>query len=768
MPEPEQRVRLAIQGVVQGVGFRPFVFDLAATLALAGHVANTSEGVLVEVQGSSLAVETFLRELPLRAPPLAFIVEMTVDFLDPIPSPAPMHIRPSEGAIQRSVLIAPDVSLCNDCLRELRDPTDRRYRYPFINCTNCGPRFTIIDDVPYDRALTSMARFPMCAACQAEYNDPRNRRFHAQPNACAICGPHATLHASNGALIATTDPLQQAAILLSNGALVGLKGLGGFHLAVNAYDNDAVVRLRHRKHREGRPLAVMCRDLNEVRRIAEPSAHELELLMSRQRPIVLLPKREPFPLASSVAPGNTHVGVMLPYTPLHALLLDHAPASLVMTSGNVSEEPIVFGNEEAVERLGGIADALVLHDRDILVRNDDSVVMSARGRTAFLRRSRGYVPLPVMLGREVPCVLAVGADLKNTICLTRGRMAFLSQHLGDQSNLAAYASFLDAIGRMKRILGAEPVAVAADLHPDSMPSQWADQAGLPLLRVQHHHAHVASCLAEHQREEDVIGIALDGVGLGTDGTLWGGEILVASVRDFRRVGHLGCVRMPGGDQAAREPWRMAVSHLMHAYGDAWESRMPPALRSIPADRRLAVAQLVATGTASPWTSSTGRLFDAVASLCGLFQESTFEAQAAMGLELAAACSSQEPSEGYEWNPERHDGQIILEPASIVRQVVDDLAMGQQAPSIARRFHQGLANGLARACELVREDTQLGTVALSGGSLQNRLLAGSLRDGLERRGFAVLEQEKVPPNDGGLALGQAIVAAYGVRGGGFRE
>lgn len=755
---PDKRVRVSLQGVVQGVGLRPYIFDLATRHGLSGYVVNNSDGVLLEVQGNEGAVDSFLTTLPRLLPPLAFLVDMRVDPIPVEACPGRMEIRASQVGAWRNVLIAPDVATCNDCLRELRDPADRRYRYPFINCTNCGPRYTIIDDVPYDRPLTSMARFEMCDACRGEYENPRDRRFHAQPNACPRCGPKAWLCLPDGATIACADPIAEAARRLARGAIVAIKGLGGFHLAVDARNDAAVRALRTRKHREEKPLAVMCRDLDEVRRLAEIDDHAQALLSSRHRPIVLLPKQPDYDLAESVAPGNTLVGVMLPYTPLHALLLDDAPASLVMTSGNVSEEPVATGNQEALDRLGTIADVFLMHDRDILVRNDDSVVAVDGGKATFFRRSRGYVPLPIVLSRSGPCVLAVGADLKNTICLTRGSMAFVSQHVGDQANLAAYESFQDTITRLKRILGVEPTRVAADLNPDSMPSQWAEACGLPLVRVQHHHAHVAACLAEHRYEADALGLALDGVGFGEDGSVWGGELLVANQTRFRRIGHLDQVRLPGGDQAARQPWRSAISHLIHTYGDAWESHMPAPLRPIDASKRRAIAELVRTGAGSPWTSSAGRLFDAVSSLCGLVHENSFEARAAVALEMAA-WRAPDLADAYIWTPHLRGNLIVLDPSQIVEQVVHDLTAGVDTASIAGRFHGGFATGWTKACVIARRQSGLSTVALSGGCLQNRLLMRLLAEMLAAAGFDLLLHQKVPPNDGGLSLGQAVVALH---------
>ena len=750
-----QRVHVEVQGVVQGVGFRPFIFDLASRSGLSGWVLNTSDGVTLEVQGNGPQVDAFVRDFVQEAPPLAFIVEVQVANVVPIPGEDGFEIRASRALAQRSALLPPDVCICDDCLRELLDPSDRRHRYPFINCTNCGPRYTIIHDVPYDRDKTSMASFAMCEACRREYEDPRDRRFHAQPNACFACGPRMWLADAAGRSLVSEDPIRQAAAWLRNGKIMAVKGLGGFHLAVDATHAGAVKRLRERKQREAKPLAIMCRDLAEARRHAHIDDHALALLSSRHRPIVLVPKTEGSTLAANVAPDNADIGVMLPYTPLHVLLLGDGPATLVMTSGNLSEEPIAIGNEEAIERLGAIADVFLLHDREILVRNDDSVVGAVGARTTFFRRSRGYVPLPVMLRDDGACALGVGAELKSTVCLTRGRMAFSSQHVGDLSNEPAVDAFVDAVEHLQRVVGARPACVGVDLHPDYASTRWAESLDVPRFAVQHHHAHIAACLAEHQEPGPAIGIALDGVGLGTDGAVWGGEVLLADLVSFRRVGHLGYVRMPGGDQASRQPWRMAVSYLMDAYGEDWRRFCPEALRSIDEGRREAVAGLVQRGVHAPLTSSTGRLFDGMAALCGLFLEARFEAQAAMGLEMAARRGVQDETV---WPVDLgvHD-MLCIPPADFVRCGMQDLAAGVSVPVVAMRFHRTLATALVEACVRVRERTGCDVVAAGGGSLQNRVLSWLLIEGLEKRGFRVLVPERLPPGDGGIALGQAVVA-----------
>ena len=573
-------MRIEISGIVQGVGFRPFVYQLANRFGLKGSVSNTASGVTVHVEGAGQGIDAFVRELRPASPPLARITDIREAPAD-VAGHARFAIAQSTELAQRSTLISPDVAVCADCLAELFDPADRRFGYPFINCTNCGPRYTIIDDVPYDRPKTSMRRFAMCRACQAEYDDPDDRRFHAQPNACAACGPQVRLLDARSGEVAGADPVRKTAELLGQGRIVAVKGLGGFHLAVDARDEAAVARLRKRKGREEKPFAVMSRDLESVRGYASVDDRRAALLTAMERPIVLLEKRRPDPLAPSVSPGNRYFGVMLPYTPLHHLLLDRCPDPLVMTSGNLSEEPICIDNREALERLNGIADAFLVHDRDILLRADDSIVRRAAGQTRFLRRSRGYVPVPVFLQRPQARVLACGAELKNTVCLTKENRAFVSQHIGDLENLETYG-FLDrTVQHLRRILDIRPDIVACDMHPDYLSTRYADaQTGVERIRVQHHHAHIASCLAENRTDGPVIGLAFDGTGYGTDGCIWGGEVLVADTRRFQRVGHLAYVPMPGGAAAIREPWRMAVSYLYDAFGGGFTSLDLPFVRRL--------------------------------------------------------------------------------------------------------------------------------------------------------------------------------------------
>ncbi|MEJ5358621.1 MAG: carbamoyltransferase HypF [Desulfobacterales bacterium] len=745
--------RLLVNGIVQGVGFRPFVYQLALRHGLKGEVGNTSEGVQIDIEGPPEKLAAFEAELVSRTPPLARITELRAADGE-VRGLQTFRIAESRRGTSMETLIPPDVAVCADCLAELFDPHDRRFRYAFINCTNCGPRYTIIEDIPYDRPKTSMRDFPMCAACRAEYEDPADRRFHAQPNACPVCGPRLELRSAAGERVEAADPVAAAAALLREGAVLAVKGLGGFHLAVDAFDARAVARLRERKRREEKPLAVMSPDLAAVRAYAFVEEEEGRLLSSPERPIVLLRKRPESPLAAGVAPRNRDVGVLLPYTPLHHLLLAEGFSALVMTSGNLSEEPIASGNEEALARLSGIADAFLLHDRGIVRRCDDSVVRRVAGKTRFVRRARGYVPRPVFLSRRLPPLLAVGAELKNTVCLVKGDRAFLSPHIGDLENLATYEAFCETIAHLERVLEIRPEILACDLHPDYLSTRWAEErSGVALRRVQHHHAHVAACMAEHGLEGPVIGIACDGTGYGPDGTVWGGEVLAADTVGFERLAHLACVPMPGGTAAIREPWRMAVSHLQAAYGSGFSRLELPFLAEVGAEKIRAAAALGASGINSPLTSSLGRLFDAVAAIVGLRRRVAFEGQAAMELEMEAA---EGVEDAYETEWEEGSPRRIL-PEPILRGVVADVLRGRPASEISARFHNGLVRLFVRLCRRIRAERGLSRVVLSGGVFQNARLLADLSCGLAAAGFAVYSHEQVPTNDGGIALGQALIA-----------
>lgn len=751
--------QIDINGIVQGVGFRPFVYQLARRHGLTGRVANTAMGVTVHVEGQASEIDAFAQAVSDHAPPLAHITKISQQDR-PLEGHTDFVIAASHGAPLRAALISPDVAICAECLGELFDPSDRRYRYPFINCTNCGPRYTIIEDIPYDRPKTAMRHFTMCARCQAEYDDPMNRRFHAQPNACPECGPRVALYDPQQQPVAGDDPIRQAAVLLSEGHIVAVKGLGGFHLAVDALNDAAVERLRQRKVRAEKPLAVMSADLDTIRTYAYLDEADAQLLTSMQRPIVLLPKRLPEKLAFSVAPRNHYYGVMLPYTPLHYVLLESGFTALVMTSGNLSEEPIAIENEDAFRLLEGIADYFLIHDREIYLRSDDSIVRRLAGETRMLRRSRGYVPVPVFLKRAVPPVLACGAELKNTVCLTRGNQAFLSQHVGDLENPATEAFFEKTIAHLERILDIRPQLIACDRHPDYLSTHWAkSRPGLPLVEVQHHHAHVAACMAEHQLEGPVIGLAFDGTGFGGDGTVWGGEILLADTAGFRRTACLEPVPMPGSAAAIREPWRMGLSYLHHVYGEAlWELPLPFLKTLDNAKARLVVAA-AAKGINAPLTSSLGRLFDGVAAMVGLRREVAFEGQAAMELEMIADGREQG---GYPlaWSQEAVM-QIALAP--LITALVDDVLAGVPAFIISRRFHDTIIALGAQMCAAIGSQTHLDRVVLSGGCFQNGLLLEGLLHTLEKHGLTAFAHRLAPTNDGGIALGQAVVAAAWAEG-----
>lgn len=763
------RKKLFVQGIVQGVGFRPFVYRLAMNENLKGFVTNTPKGVEIEIQGDEDSVLRFVQRLHAELPPLASIT--SVDELSiPITDEADFHIIASRQETGRSTLISPDMSVCDDCLMEMFSPQDRRYRYPFINCTNCGPRYTIIQDVPYDRPKTTMSVFKMCPECQAEYDNPLNRRFHAQPNACPVCGPKVWLSDSKGVVMKSDDPILDAIRFLKEGKILAIKGLGGFHLSCDASHEDAVDQLRSRKLREEKPLAVMARDLKSISRFAEVSPHEEDLLQTPRRPIVLLLKKANHPLAPSVAPRNGYFGTMLPYTPLHYLLLEKEFDALVMTSGNLSEEPIAIDNDEALSRLGEIADVFLMHDRDIHLRGDDSVTRFTAGLPRIIRRSRGYAPMPVFLRKACPSVLAVGGELKNTLCVLKDERAFLSQHIGDLENLETLSFFEECVTHLRHILDIDPVAIVHDMHPDYLSTQWTlKQSEIPLIQVQHHHAHIASCLAENGRDERVIGLSLDGTGYGSDGHIWGGEVLICDLKSFERAAHFSYKKMPGGGLAIREPWRMAVSYLHSIYvrqfGDSqvkdfvrWLGPIP-LLSEIPEEHIATIVQMMQKGINSPLTSSLGRLFDGVAAIIGLREHVAYEGQAAIELEMGMNHLPDKPSERYGFDLDLNQSPILVNPDAVILAIIDDLKKGIATGIISYKFHTALIQIFLDICHNLREQTQLNVVALSGGCFQNRFLLERLMAQLRSSGFDVLSHSQVPTNDGGLALGQAVLGAY---------
>ncbi|HEY2669186.1 MAG TPA: carbamoyltransferase HypF [Rugosimonospora sp.] len=754
------RMRIRVEGVVQGVGFRPFVHTLATKLRLGGHVGNDVAGVFIEVEGPAGTVEEFLVALRGLAPPLSSIDRVATELTAPLGTQG-FAIVASHAAGAAATLISADSATCADCLRELHDPADRRYGYPFINCTNCGPRFTIVRGVPYDRPLTTMAGFPMCPDCAEEYHDPADRRFHAQPICCPACGPTLLLRDAAGHVL-PGDPVTGAVEALRAGRVLAVKGLGGYHLACSAADADAAARLRSRKHREDKPFAVMVPDLAAARRLCEVDPAAEALLTGRAGPIVLMDRRDTARtggIAPSVAPGNRSLGVLLPYTPLHHLLLGHLAGPIVLTSGNVSDEPIAYGDEDAATRLAPIADAFLTHDRPIHVRTDDSVVRAFRGRPMPIRRSRGYAPEPVRLAWETPRpVLACGAELKNTFCLARGRHAFVSHHIGDLENYPTLRSFAEGIEHFSRLFEVRPKVIAHDLHPEYLSTKYAlehevtDRVALHRVAVQHHHAHVASCLADNRHPGPVIGVAFDGTGYGTDGTIWGGELLLADLAGFTRAGHLAPVPLPGGVAAIRQPWRMAVAYLDSAFDSAPPDGLDLLRRHDPGWHQ--VAALGRGGLNSPPTSSAGRLFDALAALVGVRDAVNYEGQAAIELEQRTDRAEDGAYRaGIEPGP-----PLRISGADLIRSAVADLTAGVAAGIIAARFHNGVVDAIVRACVALRAGSGLSVVALSGGVFQNLLLLERTVARLTGSGFEVLTHSRVPSNDGGISLGQAAVAA----------
>ena len=760
--------RIEIHGVVQGVGFRPFVYRLAKGHHIAGWVRNTSWGVEMEVEGQGDALARFVHDLAAKAPPLARIESLVAQEIavNGYQSFEILHSEPQEGAYQ---LVSPDIATCADCLREVLDPADRRYRYPFTNCTNCGPRFTIIEDVPYDRPRTTMRAFRMCPDCRQEYDDPLDRRFHAQPNACPVCGPHLTLLDAQGRPLAERESaLAQAVARLRAGYILAIKGLGGYQLACDATRSEAVARLRQRKRRPHKPFAVMVTDLHEATQHAELSNAERALLNSPAAPIVLLPWREGSPIAPEVAPGTRIIGLMLPYTPLHHLLLRDVGLPLVMTSGNLSEEPIARDNDEALRRLAGIADYFLVHNRDIYSRYDDSVWFVPAGGPQPIRRARGYAPFPIRLPIATPPILACGPELKNTFCLTRDRYAFLSQHIGDMGNLETWEHFEETLRLYRALFHVAPEIVAHDMHPDYRTTRFALTQPQPRVAVQHHHAHLAACLAEHGVLDPVIGVIMDGTGYGLDGRIWGGEFLIGDARGFQRAAHLQNLPLPGGDSAIRKPYRIALAYWQALLG---EHPLPAALARIPEAERTAIAAMVTRGINAPLTSSAGRLFDAVSALLGICQEASYEAQAAIELE-AMAQRPWHDAEPYPLAIEEYEGvqswgqvrpwvmltrELDLRP--LFEALAYDVAAGMSPATIAWRFHLTMASWIVQTCALLRRQTGLEQVALSGGCFQNRLLLSLLLPRLCEQGFTTLLHQQAPCNDGGVALGQALIAHY---------
>ena len=749
-----RRVRHRFSGIVQGVGFRPFIYRLAVSSGLAGFVHNSTEGVIVEVEGGVQSLEAFLVRVRQEVPPQAEIYEITSS---EIPAQGQREFRIIQSALSgiSDVQISPDIATCDDCLAELFDPSDRRYKYPFINCTNCGPRLTIIKDIPYDRERTSMSVFPLCAQCSQEYEDPANRRFHAEPNACPVCGPGLKLLDDKGKMVQAQDVLAEATKRIKAGSILSIKGLGGFHLCVDAVNDGALQRLRDRKYREEKPLAIMVRDINQAEAVAYLSHEERELLLSPSRPIVLLKARQDSPISPLVAPYMSTLGIMLPYTPLHHLLLEADFTALVMTSANQTDEPICIDNDEVVKRLAGIADAFVVHNRQIVVRCDDSVAMVARNKPYLLRRSRGYAPKPVLLKHALPDVLAVGGHLKATVCIVKGGMAYLSPHIGDLETPLARDFLHETIERMQHITQCAPRIVACDMHPQYYSTRVASTLGArEVIRVQHHHAHIVSCMAENRITGKVIGLAMDGTGYGEDGRIWGGEFLIADEAGFERSGHLRYLPLLGGEAAIKQPWRFGISLLREAFGDTWPD-VASRLGIVPEGYSCEhLNKIMDAGMNSPLTSSLGRVFDGVASIIDLKRFVSFEGQAAMELEAAAKPGS------VDVLPYRifQEGETsILDLIPLVKAIVEARFAGMEAPGLASAFHATLIASFIDMAGLLRERTGISRVALSGGCFQNRILLEGCADELERGGFEVFTHQRIPANDGGVALGQAVIA-----------
>ncbi len=762
--QPQVAKHIEITGIVQGVGFRPFVYNLAVGHGLCGWVRNTSGCVEIEVEGSADAIDSFVEKLSTEAPPLARIETISVTDKSPDGGDRFVILKslPQAGAYQ---LVSPDIATCADCLRELFDPGDRRYNYPFINCTNCGPRFTIIKDIPYDRPKTTMCKFPMCQDCQAEYEDPTDRRFHAQPNACPVCGPHIWLAQAERPLprLQDAEVIAEASHLLKAGQILALKGLGGFHLACDATDAGAVQRLRERKHRPHKPFALMMSSMEEVHRHCWVRPAEETLLRSSASPIVLLRWRENSTVARGVAPNNRYLGVMLPYTPLHHLLLRQVTRPLVMTSGNLSEEPIAKDNDEAMRRLGRLADNFLFHDRDIHARYDDSVwFVPLPDHPQPIRRARSYAPHPVRLSFPLGRILACGAELKNTFCLTRDQYAFVSQHIGDMENLETLQHFESTVKLYEQLFRAEPGLIACDVHPDYLATRYAKERaaeeGLPLFAIQHHHAHIASCLADNDWPADggpVIGVAMDGTGLGSDGRIWGGEFLIADYRTFRRFGHLQYLPLPGGDAATRKPYRIALAYLHRCLGTTPDL---PFLSAVPEEELEIIQRMVERGINTPLTSSCGRLFDAVSALLNICQETSYEAQAAIELEMAAG-DLERGGTIYPFSISLDEAVHIVHLDALLQSIVEAIHRGLSRQEVSATFHDTLAEMIAQMCQLMREEGGMNTAALSGGCFQNRQLLRLTVDALQSRGFDVLLHRQVPCNDGGLSVGQALIAHF---------
>ncbi len=751
------RKNIIIKGIVQGVGFRPFIHKLVKNYNLPGWVLNSNQGVEIEVEGKIEEINSFVSNIKEKLPPLAKIEKIEVRQLS--------LVGYKEFSIKKSivkeedsfVLVSPDISICEDCLQELFDSHNRRFRYPFINCTNCGPRFTIIKDIPYDRKKTTMNNFIMCSLCQSEYDNIEDRRYHAQPNACADCGPQVSLY-YNKRRIEGINPIKEAVKLLKEGKIGAIKGLGGFHLACDATNDKAVARLRRLKNREAKPFALMSFNLEKIMQYCKAGEKEKEWLMNRARPIVLLKKRVDSLISPSVAPHNNYLGVMLPYTPLHYLLLKNNFAALIMTSGNIADQPIIADNLEALEKLDGIVDFFLFYNRDIFNRCDDSVIKAINGEKVFFRRSRGYVPYPIMLDFKLREVLALGGELKNTISFSRENYIFPSQYLGDLKSAETLEFFKESIKVFANMFKMKPKIIACDLHPDYLSTQYAEEMKvnkrLEIVKVQHHHAHIVSCMAENNVKEKVIGVAYDGTGYGDDGNIWGGEFLLCDHKKYSRVGYLKYYPLPGGDKVITEPWRMAYSYLYSIYGSKAKILDIDFIRRMDYGKLSIIEKMIDKNINSPFTSSCGRLFDAVSSLIGIKDEISYEGQAAM--ELESFCASGIKGK-YNFCVYMEEEKFIIDPQEIFIDIIKDLKKGLDKKIIAAKFHNTVTEFTVDLCGKIRENTGINKIALSGGVFQNKYLTEKVIFSLEDKGFEVYIQRKVPPNDGGISLGQAVVA-----------
>jgi len=754
-----QSKRLTIRGMVQGVGFRPFIFNLANRFFLKGDVSNTSFGVSINVEGRAGDIESFYDLISSKCPPLALITDISIQDI-PFKKFNDFSISPSSTDNDKTGMVLPDISVCDKCVSEMFDPLDRRFQYPFINCTECGPRYSIIQDIPYDRHKTSMKQFNMCKSCLTEYTDYKNRRFHAQPNACEKCGPEFFLYDRYENLINTKNPVKETATLLKNGYIVAIKGIGGFHLAVDAENEQAVKLLRQRKIRPEKPFALMSFSIEDIKEYALIDKKEEKSLHSLQRPVVLLKKRSPSFLPEVIAPRNNSIGVMLPYAPLHYLLLQENFSALVMTSGNINGEPVVAKNKAAFKELHGIADYFLINNREILHRSDDSVIRHISGVPAFIRRSRGYVPAPLLLKKNIPEILACGGDLKNVICLTKNNKAFLSRHIGNIENPEAFRLYIETIKHMQGVFNIEPEIIAHDLHPNYLSSKFAkkyasENPDILRVPVQHHHAHIAACMAENMIDGPVIGLALDGTGYGTDGRIWGGEVLIVEADHFQRAAHLEYISMPGAAAAVREPWRMGIGYLYHTFGNDFLDLGIPFLKKIDKKRIKTLVQMISAKINSPLTSSMGRLFDAVAAITGIRKSITYTGQAAIELE---SLSGNRNKKKYKYVCDNNE-IISIDVRPVIRGIVLDLEKGIDPSIIGCKFHNTLIKMLTDICGTIKKRTGLNRVALSGGVFLNKILSAGLINSLKNNGFKVFVHHLTPANDGGLALGQAVVSAF---------